>query len=59
MPDILREEAEHSLDLDKKGSTSQATASALRSGLEEVTRLLAIGFIHEVTHPEWLADQSM
>ena len=61
MPGIPREEAEHSLDLNEKARTvkqrlrrfAQDRKEAIRV---EVTRLLAAGFIREVTHPEWLAN---
>jgi len=60
MPGIPREEAVHSLDLNEKARPvkqrlrrfAQDRKEAIRV---EVTRLLAAGFIQEVTHPEWLA----
>ena len=62
MPGAPREEAEHSLDLNEKAQPikqrlrrcAQDRKEAIRV---EVTRLLAAGFIREVTHPEWLANQ--
>jgi hypothetical protein len=61
MPGVLRKEAEHSLDLNEKARPvkqrlrrfAQDRKEAIRV---EVTRLLAAGFIREVTHPEWLAN---
>ena len=61
MPGILREEVEHSLDLDKKARPvkqrlrrfAQDRKGAIRV---EVTRLLAASFIREVAHPDWLAN---
>ena len=61
MPGIPREEAEHSLDLNVKAQPikqwlrrfAQDRKEAIRV---EVTRLLAAGFIREVTYPEWLAN---
>ena len=61
MPGIPREEAEHSLDLNEKARPikqrlrrfAQDRKEAIRV---EVTRLLAAGFIREVTHPKWLAN---
>ena len=61
MPGIPREEAEHSLDLNEKARPveqrlrrfAQDRKEAIRV---EVTRLLAAGFIREVTHSEWLAN---
>jgi hypothetical protein len=58
---ILREEDEHSLDLDEKTRPikqwlhrfAQDRKEAIRV---EVTQLLATGFIRKVTHPEWLAN---
>jgi hypothetical protein len=58
MPGVLREEAEHSLDLNEKARPikqqlhrfTQDRKEAIRV---EVTQLLAAGFIREVTHPEW------
>ena len=57
MPGVPREEAEHSLDLDTKARPvkqrlcryAQDRKEAIRI---EVTRLLATGFIREVTHPD-------
>ena len=61
MPGVPREEAEYSLDLNEKARPvkqrlrrfAQDRKEAIRV---EVTRLLAAGFIREVTHPEWLAN---
>ena len=61
MPRVLREEAEHSLDLDSKVRPvkqrlccfAQDRKEAIRV---EVTRLLTTGFIREVAHPNWLAN---
>jgi hypothetical protein len=61
MPGIPREEAVCSLDLDEKARPikywlqrfAQDRKEAIRI---EVTRILAAGFIREVTHPEWLAN---
>jgi hypothetical protein len=61
MPDIPRDVAEHSLDI-------QAGARPMKQHLrrfdeekrraidEEVHKLMATGFIKEVFHPEWLAN---
>ena len=61
IPSIPREQAEHSLDPNEKARPvkqwlhhfAQDRKEAIRV---EVTRLLAAGFILEVTHPEWLAN---
>ena len=61
MPGVPREEAEHSLDLDK---TAKPVKQRLRRFTQdrkeairvEVTRLLAAGFIKEVARPDWLAN---
>ena len=61
MPEVPREEAEHSLDLDTKARPvkqrlrrfTQDRKEAIRV---EVTRLLAADFIREVAHPDWLAN---
>ena len=61
MPGILREVAEHSLDIQ---SNSKPVNQRLRrfdelkrrAISEEVHKLLAAGFIKEVFHPEWLAN---
>ena len=61
MPGVPREEAEHSLDLDPKARSvkqwlrrfAQDRKEAIRI---EVTRLLTVGFIREVAHPDWLAN---
>ena len=58
---VSRVEAEHSLDLNEKARPvkqrlrrfAQDRKEAIRV---EVARLLATGFIREVTHPEWLAN---
>ena len=57
MPGIPREEAEHSMDLNKKArSVKQRLRRFIQDWKEairvKVTRLLAAGFIREVTHPE-------
>jgi hypothetical protein len=63
MPIILREVAEHSLDI-------RASSKPVRQRLrrfdekkrrairEKIHKLLAAGFIKEVFHPEWLADST-
>ena len=61
MPGVPREEAEHSLDLDKKAKpVKQWLRRFAQDGKEairvEVTQLLAAGFIREVAHPDWLAN---
>ena len=61
MPGIPREEAEHSMDLNKKArSVKQRLRRFIQDWKEairvEVTRLLATSFIREVTHLEWLAN---
>jgi len=61
MPGVLREEAEHFLDLNKKVRPvkqrlrrfAQDRKEAIRV---EVTWLLAAGFIRETTHPDWLTN---
>ena len=61
MPGVPREEAEHSLDLDKKAKPvkhrlrrfAQDRKEAIRV---EITQLLAAGFIREVAHPDWPAN---
>ena len=61
MPGVPREVAEQSLDLDSKARPvkqrlrrfAQDQKEAIRA---EVTRLLATGFIREVTHPDCLAN---
>ena len=61
MPGILREVAEHAL---KIGPGSKPVKQRLRRFNEEkrraigeeIAKLLAVGFIKEVHHPEWLAN---
>jgi len=58
---VPREEAEHSLDLNKtakpvKQRLHRFTQDRKEAIRVEVTRLLAAGFIREVTHPDWLAN---
>ena len=58
---VWRKRVEYSLDLNEKARPvkqrlhrfAQDRKEAIRV---EVTRLLAAGFILEVTHPEWLAN---
>ena len=61
MPGVQSEEAEHSLDLNEKARpVKQRLCRFVQDRKEairvEVIRLLAAGFIQEVTHPEWLAN---
>ena len=61
MPDIPRELAEHSLNIDLKYKPVKQYLRCFneerRKAIgEEVARLLAVGFIVEVFHPEWLAN---
>ena len=61
MPGILREVAEHSLEI---RASSKPVKQRLRRFDEEkrkiigeeVHKLLTVGFIKEVHHPEWLAN---
>ena len=61
MPGIPREVAEHALDI-RAGSRParqrlrRFDEEKRRAIGEEVQRLLAAGFIKEVSHPEWLAN---
>jgi len=57
MLDVLREEAKHSLDLNEKAHPIKQRLRRFAQDQKEairvkVTRLLAAGFIREVTHPE-------
>jgi hypothetical protein len=49
MPGILRDVAEHSLDIRFDEEKRRAIG-------EEIHKLMAAGFIKEVFHPEWLAN---
>ena len=40
----------------RRAQTSRATEGKRRTIGEEITRLLAAGFIMEVFHPDWLAN---
>ena len=61
MPGVPRELAEHTLNIDPKNKPvrqffrrfNEERRKAIR---EEVARLLVVGFIVEVFHPEWLAN---
>ena len=59
MPGIPREVADHALDI-RAGSRPvkqrlrQFDEEKRRAIDEEVQKLLAIGFIKEVSHPEWM-----
>ena len=61
MPGIPREVAEHALDI-RAGSRSarqhlrRFDEEKRRAIGEEIQKLLAAGFIKEVSHPEWLAN---
>ena len=61
MPDILREVTEHALKI-RPGSKPvkqrlrRFYEEKCRAIDEEITKLLAAGFIKEVYHPEWLAN---
>ena len=61
MPGIPREVAEHSLDI-RAGSRParqrlrRFDEEKRRAIGEEIQKLLAAGFIKEVSHPEWLAN---
>jgi hypothetical protein len=61
MPGILRDVAEHSLDIragarPMKQSLRHFDEEKRRAISEEVHKLMAAGFIKEVFHPEWLAN---
>jgi hypothetical protein len=61
MPDIPRKVTEHALWI-KLGSKPvkqrlrRFDEEKRRAIDEEITKLLAVGFIREVYHPEWLAS---
>jgi hypothetical protein len=61
MPDILRDVAEHSLDIRAgaqpvKQHLRRFDEEKRRAIGEEVHKLIAVGFIKEVFHSEWLAN---
>jgi hypothetical protein len=61
MPGIPRDVAEHSLDIRAGARPVQQTLRRFdeekrRAIGEEIHKLLAVGFIKEVFHPEWLAN---
>ena len=61
MPGVPRELAEHTLNIDPKFKPVKQFLHRFneerRKAIgEEVARLLAVGFIVEVFHPEWLAN---
>ena len=61
MPGIPREVAEHALDIQVssrpvKQRLHRFDEEKRRAIGEEVQKLLAAGFIKEVSHPEWLAN---
>ena len=61
MPGVPREFAEHSLNIFKDAKPVKHTlrrfADDRRQAIgEEITRLLAAGFIKEVFHPDWLDE---
>ena len=61
MPGVLRELVEHTLNIDPKFKPVKQfllrfNEERRKAIGEEVARLLAVGFIVEVFHPEWLAN---
>ena len=61
MPGAPRELAEHTLNIDPKFKLVKQflhhfNEERRKAIGEEVARLLAVGFIAEVFHPEWLAN---
>ena len=63
MPGIPREVAEHALDIQAgsrpvKQRLRRFDEEKRRAIGEEVQKLLAAGFVKEVSHPEWLVSQN-
>ena len=61
MPGIPREVAEHALKIHPdsklvKQRLRRFDEEKRRAIGEEITKLLAAGFIREVSHPQWLAN---
>ena len=61
MPGVLRELAEHKLDLNPgskpvKQRLQQFSPDKKAAIKKEITKLLATGFIRGILHPEWLAN---
>ena len=61
MPGILREVAEHTLKIHPgskpvKQRLRRFDEEKRRAIGEEIAKLLTVGFIKEVHHPEWLAN---
>ena len=61
MPGIPREVAEHTLKIRSGSKPMKQRLHRFDEGKrrtidEEITKLLAAGFIKEVHHPEWLAN---
>ena len=61
MPGVPREETEHSLDLNKNARPIKQRLRRFSKDRKEaikveLVRLLAAGFIREVSHPDWLAN---
>ena len=61
MPSIPREVAEHTLKIHPgskpvKQCMRRFDKEKRRAIDEEIAKLLAVGFIREVHHPEWLAN---
>ena len=61
MPGIPREVTEHALDIRSESRPARQRLRRFdeekrRAIGEEVQKLLAAGFIKEVSHPEWLAN---
>ena len=61
MPGVLRELAEHKLDLNPgsklvKQRLRRFSPDKKATIKKEITKLLAAGFIREILHPDWLAN---
>jgi len=61
MPGVLRELAEHKLDLNPgsklvKQRLRRFSPDKKATIKKEITKLLAAGFIREILHPVWLAN---
>lgn len=61
MPGVLREFAEHKLELNSGSKTvkqrlHQFTLDKKDAIKKEISNLLAVEFIREILHPEWLAN---
>jgi hypothetical protein len=61
MPGVSRELAEHKIDVNEgskpiKQRLRRFSPDKKEAIKKEITKLMAVGFIREILHPDWLAN---